>query len=582
MPEITAQTLEPPPNNTLPEVRVIQRLERSISTAEAPEVRKTRADLLSTKLEDHVKKIREQLPADQVDAVKVADTLRYFNTLDVSIGMSPVERIAKIYESLDLPTDPEERKLFDEALQKHMFFLGERAFDQHYDNPEQYVSHGFDHSIRVANYSNQIVESFPQILDSVADEYGLSTGQAKFMIENAGLFHDCGYCALARGSNKVAHSVGGLRIIADKDLQEQMRHLMSAGKDKLADVQFAKVMRDFEGAVLFHNADKVEKAFTAKVETTQGHWLGLADEGDLIEVLSIWEQRSKMDPDLDWFNPSEIVVKVKSEEAQQRIQETLAEEFTKRGLSPEQIPQVYWDNPKASTSLPDDLLYYGRKTDLEPGDKRIGLEYREADTLGYSMLALLRVGDNLDLLHDRFSEIQKTPAFSQMYRQFFGRTDLGDGDMKAQLIDGVLSSDTSISVKDKVKLRELGMLLDAESFKHFGGCEALKSVVFRPSSQGSQQAEIAIYVDKPLFEELQRVKFKEKTIGSNKQIEEIDMNVAEYQIWRLNDAVQVNLHGGSPIQIKVLTEDGQDITQSTFLQTGASLPGPYMPLAQPT
>lgn len=70
------------------------------------------------------------------------------------------------------------------------------------------------------------------------------------------------------------------------------------------------------------------------------------------------------------------------------------------------------------------------------------------------------------------------------------------------------------------------------------------------------------------------MRFREKTIGPNKQIEEIDMNVAEYQIWRLNDAVRVNLHGGSPIQLKVLTEDGKDITQSTFLQTGASRVGP--------
>lgn len=574
MAEVTAHTITLPVNNTLPEAQVIQHLERSIATAEAPEIRKTRANLLSARLENHVKKIGEHLSTEQIDFKKITETLKYFNTRDESIGMSPVERIAKIYESLDVPKDAEERRLFDDALQKHMFFLGERAFDQHYDNPEQYVSHGFDHSIRVANYSNQIIESFPQILDSVAEEYGLSTGQAKFMIENAALFHDCGYCALARGSNKVAHSVGGLRIVSDKNLQEQMRHLLSAGRDKLTDVQQAKLMNDFEGAVLFHNADKVEKSYGAKVETTKGEWLGLADEQDIVQVLSLWEQRSKSDPNLDWFNPAEVVVKVKSPEAKQRIEDALAEEFAKRGLNPEQMPRVFWDNPTTSTSLPDDLLYYGRKTDLEPGDKRIGLEFREADTLGYSMLALLRVGDNLDLLHDRFSQIQRNPAFSQIYREFFGRSDLGVEGVKSTIINNILNRDSSISQHDRTKLEELGVMLDSESFKHFGGCEALKSVVFRPSSQSSQQAEIAIYVDRSLFEELQKVRFREKTIGPNKQIEEIDMNVAEYQIWRLNDAVRVNLHGGSPIQLKVLTEDGKDITQSTFLQTGASRVGP--------
>ena len=574
MAEVAAQTIVHSPNNTLPEATVIQHLERSIASAEAPEIRKTRARMLSEGLSEHVKKMHEKLAPNMVDENKITETLRYFNSRDESIGMTPIERIAKIYESLELPSDPEERRLFDESLQKHMFILGKRGFDQHYDNPEQYVSHGFDHSIRVANYSNQIIESFPQILESVAQEYGVTTGQAKFMIENAGLFHDCGYCALARGSNKVSHSVGGLRIVADRDMQAQMRHLMSAGKDKLTDVQQAKLMRDLEGAVLFHNADKIEKTFSAKVETTQGHWLGLTDEEDVIEVLSLWEKRSKSDPNLDWFNPAEVVVKVKSQEAKRRIEEALTEEFAKRGLRPEQMPRVFWDNPMTSTSLSNDLLYYGRTTDLEPGDKRLGLEYREEDTLGYSLLALLRVGDNLDLLCDRFSQIQRTPAFSQIYRKFFGRLDLGEGDMKSNIINNILDRDTSISQEERLKLKELGALLDSESLKHFGGCEALKSVVFRHSSQGSQQAEIAIYVDRPLFEQLQKVKFREKTIGPNKQIEEIDMNVAEYQIWRLKDAVRVNLHGGNPIDIRVLTEDGLDITQSTFLQTGASKVGP--------
>lgn len=122
MAEVTAHTITLPVNNTLPEAQVIQ-LERSIATAEAPEIRKTRANLLSARLENHVKKIGEHLSTEQIDFKKITETLKYFNTRDESIGMSPVERIAKIYESLDVPTDAEERRLFDDALQKHMFFL---------------------------------------------------------------------------------------------------------------------------------------------------------------------------------------------------------------------------------------------------------------------------------------------------------------------------------------------------------------------------------------------------------------------------------------------------------------------------
>lgn len=572
MTEVTADApiaTQPAPSNLgLAETKVLAHLERSINTEqEIPPIRQMRAQKMSAYIHDHAQAYLEKTTPEEKPHLekKLQEVSAYFSSPDKDLGMSPFERMAQIYEHLEEPTNPAEKEVFDKALEVHMKELATRAFDQHYENPEQYVSHGFDHSIRVANYSNQIIENFPNIIDSIAKEYNLSPGGAKFIVENAALFHDCGYCSLAEGSTKVAHSFGSLRIIANKQLQEHTKHLLLAGKNDPGELKHDLLMHDLEGAVLFHNADKVEKGYDTKMLTTRGEWLGLADEEDVVRVISHFEESGKDHPEYDWFKLPDVVIRVKSEDVKNRVEAKLQEVYTARGFNMEDIPKVVWDDPKISTPLPDHLLYHGRKTDLKPGDKSLGLEYKEADTLGYSLLALLRVGDNLDMMPDRFSDIQRTPAFAEVYRTLYGRDDLRDPQVKRTLIDQVLDKNTQLSPKEREKIQEIGILLDGETFKHFGGCEAVRSVSFRPSSADTTQAEIIIHVDKGEFENLQKFTFKEKVKGQNDEIDEIDMNIAEYQLWRLQEAVKVNLHGGKPIQIRILGEDGNDLTPNTFL-----------------
>jgi len=72
----------------------------------------------------------------------------FFVSIDVGKRENtPLERIAQAYEFLSRPDNVEQQETFDAAMRAHMQEIVERAFDQHIDNPEQYVSHGFDHSL---------------------------------------------------------------------------------------------------------------------------------------------------------------------------------------------------------------------------------------------------------------------------------------------------------------------------------------------------------------------------------------------------------------------------------------------------
>ena len=137
----------------------------------------------------------------------------------------------------------------------------------------------------------------------------------------------------------------------------------------------------------------------------------------------------------------------------------------------------------------------------------------------------------------------------------------------------MLESHQDLSTTDKAKIQQLGFLLDGESFKHFGGCETLRAVAVRTNPDDPTQAEIAVHVDSESFRKLQKIPFTVKTkVGDS--IQDINMNVAEFQLWRLSETVKVNFHGGKPINIRILDESGADLTQNTFLHTRAVKPGP--------
>ena len=101
----------------------------------------------------------EQLINDGEKESKVQRVMTYFlseYTQENGNLITPLERISEIYEFLDNKLDTTHAHVLQEAITSQSQDLARRAFDQHLENPQQYVSHGFDHSINVADYARDI------------------------------------------------------------------------------------------------------------------------------------------------------------------------------------------------------------------------------------------------------------------------------------------------------------------------------------------------------------------------------------------------------------------------------------------
>lgn len=144
---------------------------------------------------------------------KVGDSLLFFVTVDPRKGpFTPIERIAENFEFLPLPEDPTRLNLFEEGIEEFSRELIRRAFDQHLDNPEQYVSHGFDHSINTANYTREVLKMNPEIVLAAQEKYHITAGEAQFMLETIALLHDCGYPCIGCKAKSV-HGISGADLM---------------------------------------------------------------------------------------------------------------------------------------------------------------------------------------------------------------------------------------------------------------------------------------------------------------------------------------------------------------------------------
>lgn len=558
-------------------------------------------------LEGHVGKLKEN-PNYAADE-KIDKTKRYFLSVDENTGLTPLERVAQMYDLLDPPTDPEQRKAFDQALEVHIRELTEWAFDQHFQNPEQYVSHGFDHSINVANFSMQALDNMPEIVGRISQEYGVSERTAKFIVQDLAFLHDIGYPLLAERSSKSIHSAAGVGLVVNKEFQDALTTLVRPSREHL--------MLDLEGAILFHNADVIERAYSAKIVTIRGEFLALADDDSIGAVISSYSE-SIYGKRLEERALSDMKIIVKSEEKAEEVRDLLRKALESHGLQNPQLPNVVVDNSGEGGSS-----FWGRKVDLEPGDKKIGLEYKPADTLNYSLLAVLRIADGADMTPQRFSAIQRLPAFKEIYKAFgdglspesqllklmentkqidrvliqnsmrylrrvqseegsisqthihdeFEKTikfalaqddpkvgkEILEKGFKTMVIDKILTKYGDLSEEQLNDLRKIGILQTTESFRHFAGCESIVSVSLEPSSSGSR---VKVIVDRDKFNTLSDYVVRENRYDRDGHRYEEVTNASEYQIWRAFQTVQENYHGGKRIGLEVVDKDGVPVELS--------------------
>lgn len=557
---------------------------------------------------------------------KFSDSIQFFVSVDSRKGpVAPLERMCAPFDYLSPPEDKVKNEQFEKGISDYSAELARLAFDQHLDNPEQYVSHGFDHSINVANYTRDVLNMNPEIYRAAASKYKISEGEAKFMLETVALLHDCGYPCVGCKAKSV-HGVSGADIVLP--MREMFQKFINSPEAKQEEL-----FSDFRNSIMFHSADKIEYAFSSKIVSTLGTFL--ADQQNIVQVLSNF-----YNPDKNPSGQARFVTEiyVQNPEVKKEIEVTLQaarEDFEGKAGRAIELPKV----------TIHDGLFKGRFADLEFNkDKLLGLEFSTADLLSQP-LNMIRLVDNMDMRKTRFTPTQNEAAFRRVYYELGNNNEISQIAMSLEKLEREvdtmvkkakspqerlgLQADISRATKElvlaqiermqtvkdpltqsvfaklkseadamenpaetrkilnrvlidtifeqpefrdmpadvKQEVRLIGMSQSSIDLRHFGGCEAVMDVQLRgiPLENGKMLPVIQVTVDEELFRDLNAIKVTESSPTLTGVQQSITVGVGEYQIWRASDAYRSLLLGGNSISLQIVNSEGKPVA-TTFQQ----------------
>lgn len=323
-----------------------------------------------------------------IDKDKLLRVKNFFTSEDT------LKRVVSLYS--DLVSKEESITTEKQAfLMGHLSFVIERAVDQHLDNPEQYVSHGFDHSLRVIENVNQIMSDIPEVVQKVEDDYEITESEAKFLLRSVALFHDFGYPeSESKQAGKTIHSVMGADIVNNGGV-------MVNGQSYSVKEVFLKILnsdrgglmfRDFRDSILMHNADKVKQFFDGKLTTSEGSFLFKKE--DILKAYSLVEDMG--------YKVLGISVCVDSQEAVNGVRMQMLNRLMR-------VKDII-DIPKIEVQKTSER-YKGRGFGSRSQNKILGLEYTNVVLLDNPLKAIIRLADNMDMTSARLSDVQREWLF---------------------------------------------------------------------------------------------------------------------------------------------------------------------------
>jgi hypothetical protein len=451
-------------------------------------------------------------------------------------------------------------------LRRMVSRLGKPALAQQLGNPQQYVSHGFDHSERVAEYMDKIANAHPEIESAAASKYNISPHLARFLFHVLAHWHDVGYPDLD-SRPKSTHGLTSASLFSD-NLVDQLGPLIRRENGRSD-----QALQDMRKAIQLHSADVSVEHYPINVKT---------DRGSLL-TQNVNALRALLD---HYSTSSRRSHRISAIEVQGHDAGTIEKQITDmlKTRSGSQSIKV--------TAREDRPEYAGRPASLDKRNQvKVGLRYTEQE-LTENPFAIIRLADNLDMTAGRLSPLQRTTAFRTMYWKLgdqgpIARTlsalngldgkntsdvpdilrglrqaasggastdvdssilsgvagrlapnairDLDASAARRLLIrstvDSVLDSPVaqSLSEPERSSLREVGYRLNGESILHFGGCEAIETVDVKPEK-------IVVTVNEPLYRRLNEVKSPDGT------------GIGEYQIERARQALSsLTINGERPV-----------------------------------
>jgi hypothetical protein len=447
--------------------------------------------------------------------------------------------------------------------------LAKPALDQQLNNPQQYVSHGFDHSERVAAYTDQIVSAYPEIAERAAGKYDISPALARLMFQVIAHWHDVGYPAL-KGRPKATH---GLSSASKFDsVSDELGALIQRENGRVGEA-----LADMRKAIQLHSADVAAGSYPINVKTDRGSLL-VPDVESLEKLLNHYSAASSRP---HWVSG----IEVRGDHANE-LERQINDALNRQSIG--QTVSVTADEAKPE--------YIGRPTSLDKSNAvKVGLRYTDQE-LTKNPFAIIRLADNLDMAADRLSPLQRTPAFRAMYWTLGDRGPIGralaeldklDGKNTAYVpailrnlqhaqtaqsstdvdsailarvaqrftpdairgvdasaarrlltratVDSVLSSPLAdeFSESERANLREVGYRLNGESIRHFGGCEAIEAIKV-------ERGKVLVTVNEPLYHRLNEVKDPD------------GVGIGEYQIERARQAFASLTINGKRLVVEVI------------------------------
>lgn len=328
------------------------------------------------------------------------------------------ETVGKTFDEFSKAYEKETGKKMDQRLLDQ---IKERVIkagiDQHIDNPPQYVSHGFDHSLRVMENIERVLKGSPEAVQGMMDKYKITESQAMLMMRMVGICHDFGYPTVG-DMNKSLHAVTGTyRFLTDigVPLSEAM------GLD-LHSTEHQKLLKNFADGIECHSADKVDTTYEDHEEKRQKL------EFNRKLVVEIKVPGTDIVYNQEFLFMSKTFVEHGGEHA---IENQLLAFYEKNGIPVNGKIKIL--------EAPEGQLFQGRHVDLPGSAKKglvpAGIAFRGAeladskskvsrhegpDSQQYKfnpLLALVRYADNLDMQESRFSDYQKSTPFRKLYER---------------------------------------------------------------------------------------------------------------------------------------------------------------------
>ncbi|HMO16698.1 MAG TPA: hypothetical protein PKA63_02485 [Oligoflexia bacterium] len=368
---------------------------------------------------------------------------RFFNSKNTH-DETPVEFIFKLGSDLPRPLDSARQEVFDRAKETYFNAVSRYATDQHVTNPEQFTSHGFDHTIRVTKNMRMITSNNPETLTRLRDKYNLTNEQAQFALDTVGVFHDFGY-AYYGGLSKSAHTLASSRIFNTPEIKNSIRLLLDPdGTNPKVKV----LLDDMSEAILQHGSDKVEpkpkkpprwimdgpRVFendlnqAVEIRTINGREISIPVENDPYTIRLVTDAGTIL-----VRNSADISNVIKElEENTTPIKEGKPIEVRKIQVKDEQelkkVSGVLADfGLKIPVRVNNKVEYMGRHLDfISKGDKVLGLPIQQDDIL-VNPLAMIRIADNIDESFTRLSPLQRSKPFQEIYER------MGYGSLGASL-----------------------------------------------------------------------------------------------------------------------------------------------------